>query len=607
VSRRGGGSRSEEERLRARLEREQRRARREGRPVPQSIEELDGVVARRQIADPDVAVRPPTLDPPPIAAEPPPAGAPRTAATPPPAEPPTTAPPAGRSTAAAPADVTDRQPAPPHRLAPRTGPPPPAASRARGSDGGPAAAPSGGPPASSAARPAPEPPPVPTAASRPRRGPAAEQPSTAAPPSADERQEVAPRPSRDERRAARREARSAKAEERVAAREAKRRAKVQRRTGTAPVLPGAPPAATVLAPRTAPARRGVSRIAAALVLLPFVLALVIGVILFQPFKGEGGERVVVRIPPGSSVDDIGRLLEQRGVVSNATFFAVRARLSGAAGDLRAGRLELREGMSYGAAIEALQQDPLPPATVTVTIPEGLSRREAAVVARKAGIRGSYMTASARSAGFDPHRYGQPRSRSGLEGFLFPATYELQRGGATAEALVAQQVASFRRQIKGIDWRRARRAKLDRYDVLTIASLIEREVRVPSERRLVAAVIYNRLAQGTPLYIDATIRYAERNWSRPLRQSELDRPGPYNTRLRKGLPPTPIGSPGRAAIEAAASPARSKAIYYVVRPCGKGRHNFSTTAAQFNRDSAYYESERKRVGGDPSNATGCRKR
>ncbi|MDX8153538.1 endolytic transglycosylase MltG, partial [Patulibacter brassicae] len=393
--------------------------------------------------------------------------------------------------------------------------------------------------------------------------------------------------------------------ERQEIRLAKRRAKIQRRTGTAPGPGGGP--ATVLGPRTAPARRGVSRLAAFLVLVPILVAIVVGVVLFQPLKGGGEGRVVVTIPPGSSVDDIGRLLHENGVVSNATFFAVRARLSGAAGDLRAGRLELRRDMSYGAAIDALQQDPLPPATVNVTVPEGLSRREAARVAREAGVRGSYLSASASSPGFDPHDYGQPRSRSGLEGFLFPATFELTRGNATARRLVDEQIGAFRRNIRGISWKRARRANLNRYDVLIIASLIEREVRVPSERRLVAAVIYNRLKEGTPLYIDATIRYAERNWTRPLRQSELRRPGPYNTRLRKGLPPTPIGSPGRAAIVAAANPARTDATYYVVRPCGKGRHNFSSSAEQFNRDAAFYESERKRLGRDPSDATNCRKR
>ncbi|MEA2285924.1 MAG: hypothetical protein QOJ21_1967, partial [Solirubrobacteraceae bacterium] len=136
--------------------------------------------------------------------------------------------------------------------------------------------------------------------------------------------------------------------------------------------------------------------------------------------------------------------------------------------------------------------------------------------------------------------------------------------------------------------------------LIIASMIEREGLVARERRLISAVIYNRLKQGIPLGIDATIRYALNNWSRPLRVSELQRDTPFNTRLRKGLPPTPIGNPGLAAMRAAANPASVNYIFYVVKPCGNGAHAFSSTDAQFQRDVAAYNRARARRGGkDPS--------
>ena len=121
-------------------------------------------------------------------------------------------------------------------------------------------------------------------------------------------------------------------------------------------------------------------------------------------------------------------MKEKGVVSNALAFSVRARISGDGANLKAGTLRLKKGMSYGAALTALQQDPLPPSVVRVSIPEGLSRSEVASTIKKAGVTGSYLSASARSTGFDPKDYGQPARRSGLEGFLFPATYELQRGG-----------------------------------------------------------------------------------------------------------------------------------------------------------------------------------
>jgi UPF0755 protein len=131
-------------------------------------------------------------------------------------------------------------------------------------------------------------------------------------------------------------------------------------------------------------------------------------------------------------------------------------------------------------------------------------------------------------------------------------------------------------------------------------MVEREAEVPRERRLIAGVICNRLRDGIPLGIDATIRYRLDNWSRPLRQSELAIDSPFNTRTRRGLPPTPIGSPGQASLTAALKPARNKYLYYVVKPCGHGAHAFSSTAAQFQRDVDAYNRKRAQLGGkDPS--------
>ena len=210
-----------------------------------------------------------------------------------------------------------------------------------------------------------------------------------------------------------------------------------------------------------------------------------------------------------------------------------------------------------------------------------------------------MTA-VRRARFNPRRYGAPAG-SPLEGFLFPATYELRKGRqATAQTLVNQQLATFKRDLRGVSMRKARAANLSTYDVLIIASMIEREAAMARDRPLVASVIYNRLKQSIPLGIDATIRYATNNWTRPIRQSELQAQGPYNTRLNQGLPPTPIGNPGLASIRAAANPARTRYLYFVVKPGGKGEHAFSTTYSQFLRDQARYNQARNARGGrDPS--------
>ncbi len=316
--------------------------------------------------------------------------------------------------------------------------------------------------------------------------------------------------------------------------------------------------------------------------------------LFQPLAGDGrGEgRVSVRVPAGAGVGAIADLLEERGVVGSAFFFQTRARLSGRSGDLKPGVYTLGEGMSIGAALDALAKGPSPD-VLNVTVPEGRSRRE---VARTlpSQLKGDYVSATRRSPRLNPTRYGAPRGSS-LEGFLFPSTYEIKRG-RPVKVLVDEQLTTFRKQFAKVDLGPSRRANLSPYEVLTIASMIEREAQQPRERRLVASVIYNRLRDGIPLGIDATVRYVTNNWSRPLAQSQLQVQSPYNTRTKRGLPPGPIGSPGLESIRAAAKPARTGFLFYVVKPGTCGEHAFSETDAEFQADVSRYNRERQRLGG-----------
>ncbi len=333
--------------------------------------------------------------------------------------------------------------------------------------------------------------------------------------------------------------------------------------------------------------------------LALLASLVLGMLLlFQPFGSAEGAQVRVKIPDGASAREIGDRLADAGVVDNGLLFSLRATISGKRGDLLSGPHTLRHGMSYGSAIKALSETPdvVKPATVSVTIPEGRSRSETAALVRKAGLKGSYLEASRRFAGaLDPFRFGAPKGTRSTEGFLFPATYELRKA-APARSLVERQFDAFRDNFENVDTRPARRKNLTDYDVLIIASMVEREAQLAAERPLVAAVIYNRLKDGMPLGIDATIRYATDNWSRPLRQSELAIDSPYNTRRRTGLPPTPIGNPGIAAIRAAAKPANVDYRYYVVAPGTCGKHAFSATDAEFQRDRQRYDAARAQAGG-----------
>ncbi len=363
---------------------------------------------------------------------------------------------------------------------------------------------------------------------------------------------------------------------------------------------------TVAPPAPAPRPRGLprGRRGARRALLVALLAVIAGAVwfaaaLFQPFAGDGGGRVEVVIPRGAGASQIGDILAERGVVSSSFFFSLRARLSGERDDLKSGTFQMRGDMSYAAALDQLTQAPPPPKIVRLTIPEGRSRREIAPVVRDAGLEGDYLAASQTSQKLRPSRYGAPRGTRTLEGFLFPATYEL-RPGATARRFVGLQLSAFLRTFEQLDLRPARRRNLNPYDVLIIASMVEREAGIDKDRRLISAVIHNRLRQHMPLGIDATIRYRMNNWNRPLRVSELNIASAYNTRRRQGLPPTPIGNPGLKSIQAAIRPARVPYLFYVVKPCGNGAHAFSASDEKFQRDVAAYNKARdERGGNDPS--------
>jgi peptidoglycan lytic transglycosylase G len=319
---------------------------------------------------------------------------------------------------------------------------------------------------------------------------------------------------------------------------------------------------------------------------------------FQPFAGDGGDHVPVLIPKRASAGEIGDLLDRKGVVPSAALFELRATLAGDRSDLKPGAYVLRKGMSYGDVIDRLVAGPAAD-VVKVTIPEGLSRSEIAPLVRKAGIEGDYLKATSDTSVVPFRRYGAEQEPDSLEGFLFPATYEFKRAGGVG-TLVSQQVAAFRQRLAGVPLSYARKKNLTIYDVVTIASMVEREAQVARERPLIAAVIYNRLHAAQPLGIDATIRYATRNWTRPLTKSELALDSPYNTRRNAGLPPGPIGNPGLASLEAAARPARVGYLYYVVKPGTCGEHAFSSRFAEFERDRQRYEAARQAAGGSPTN-------
>jgi len=368
-----------------------------------------------------------------------------------------------------------------------------------------------------------------------------------------------------------------------------------RRSRSRPAPRAAAPPPRGSDPKPARERSGspVGRILAVVALVLIAGALYLINAIFQPFKGEPRGAVSVVIPAGADAAAIGERLARAGVVDSARLFEANATLTMRRGKLRPGDYVLPREMSNGAAIDALVQGPKAKVvpTFSLTIPEGRSRREIVPVIKKSEVRGDYLKASAQRRYLTRARgLGLPRSAKTLEGFLFPATYQLIDEASAAD-LVQRQLDAFKENLAEVDLAASRRKNLTRYDVLIIASMVEREASLAKERPLIAAVIYNRLKEGIPLGIDATIRYEINNWSRPLRKSELERDTPYNSRTRRGLPPTPIGNPGLSSIKAAANPAKSKFLFFVRKPGKSGEHAFSSTNSQFERDVARYQASR----------------
>ena len=239
----------------------------------------------------------------------------------------------------------------------------------------------------------------------------------------------------------------------------------------------------------------------------------------------------------------------------------------------------------------------PLARLRIIFPEGFTRRDMAdrvaavreIAIEKRGVtprltKTGYLQASGSAA--PPAEFRKDWAGRSIEGFLFPATYEFTKLTSSAR-LVRDQLRAFRRNWRKVDLRYARSKNLTPYDVLIVASMIEKETVAPDERRLVAAVVYNRLRNRMPLGIDATIRYGrDVPGTEPLKESDLESNDPYNTRNRLGLPPTPISNPGLASMRAAANPARVDYVYFV-RKGESNRHFFTASQSEFCQKSLEY--------------------
>jgi UPF0755 protein len=321
------------------------------------------------------------------------------------------------------------------------------------------------------------------------------------------------------------------------------------------------------------------------ILLIGVGAATVGVRYYNWCQDSGGERrpVTVEIPEGASGSRIVEELQSKGVVRCGTVSEWLLRRSGLSEEIRAGTYQLTTNMDPDAAFLAITKAPPPVPTVDVTIPEGYRLTQIAhQMQTDVGIPAErFLEAADGDWSLPPYL---PKGSS-LEGFLFPNTYEFARRGTTADDVIERLLDEFRTEASGLPWSRAEDATgLSAYELVTVASMVEKEAGVDRDRRLIAAVIYNRLREGMTLGIDATIQYIDPDPSDGLTASDFEIDSPYNTRIYAGLPPTPIASPGLASLKAALDPADVDYRYYVL--CGAdGHHRFSTTYDQFLVDKA----------------------
>jgi UPF0755 protein len=296
--------------------------------------------------------------------------------------------------------------------------------------------------------------------------------------------------------------------------------------------------------------------------------------------GEPGKTEQLAIPEGSTSDDIGTLLASEGIISSDLVWEWYLRINGG-GPFQAGTYELAKNMAIGDVIDVLDAGPAGPEERTFTIPEALTLKE--ILDRLADPeKGLGLDRAKLQQIMDSGQIrwsGQPADQPSNEGILFPETYRVQ-ADADEKAVLQKLVGELEAVTSQMDMASAKaRFNLTPYEVLTVASLIEEETKVDSERSQVARVIYNRLSQGIPLGIDATSRYEAVLAGRDRSDVDFDSTSPYNTRKIAGLPPTPIASPGRASIEAALNPADGPWIYYVLEDA-EGHHFFTDSNSEF---------------------------
>ncbi len=289
---------------------------------------------------------------------------------------------------------------------------------------------------------------------------------------------------------------------------------------------------------------------------------------------------VVYVKPGESLSSVARKLANAKVIRSSFFFRLRAALSGRDHSVKPGVYRFGRPLAPSDVLDKLETGGEEKA---LTIPEGLTVAQVAELLARAGFGNKEDFLSLATDRRFLSEAGVPAQT--VEGYLFPDTYQISRVMEPKEIFLLM-VRRFQQVIDSTMRERAAELGLSIHQVLTLASLIEKETAQPTERPVISAVFHNRLRRGMPLQCDPTVIYALGKRDGRLTRQDLAAPSAYNTYVHKGLPPGPIANPGLAAIKAALHPAASDALYFVSR--NDGTHQFSSTLPDHNRAVARYQ-------------------
>ncbi len=313
----------------------------------------------------------------------------------------------------------------------------------------------------------------------------------------------------------------------------------------------------------------------------FVVCSVLFYYLFLPLDTSDTTLELV-IERGTPLITVANRLQNMEVVTNARALVAYLKLTGGDKKIQAGRFHFNKGEgALSASGKLMKAEPI---DLVVTIHEGLTVEQiASRLAEQINIDSAafvdlcYDSSFVRSTGIE---------QNSLEGYLFPDTYRFPEN-STPELIIRRMVNRFLQVWQSVDGDSAIIARYSKHQILTIASIVEMEATLISERGLIAGVFHNRLRRGYPLGADPTVRYIFRKFDGPLYVSELNVDNPYNTRRFAGIPPGPICSPGRGAIKAAAAPEKTNKLFFVAKWDGTGAHDFSETYREHNRKKLKY--------------------